>query len=103
MPLRRREFIRWAGAAGAAALAPGLGCWIPAPGRRGDGRPNILFIMTDDHAYQAVSCYDGRLNRTPHIDRLARGGSVGATGAAGTGAGIGAGWGAGAGTGDAAG
>ena len=74
MPLRRREFIRWAGAAGAAALAPGLGCRIPAPGRRGDGRPNILFIMADDHAYQAVSCYDGRLNRTPHIDRLARGG-----------------------------
>lgn len=34
-------------------------------------RPNILFIMSDDHAYQAVSCYDGRLNRTPNIDRIA--------------------------------
>ena len=35
-------------------------------------RPNILFIMSDDHAYQALSCYDGRLNQTPNLDRLAR-------------------------------
>ena len=34
-------------------------------------RPNILFIFSDDHAYQAVSAYDGGLNQTPHIDRLA--------------------------------
>jgi arylsulfatase A-like enzyme len=34
-------------------------------------RPNILFIFSDDHAYQAVSCYDGTLNRTPNIDRIA--------------------------------
>ena len=34
-------------------------------------RPNILFIISDDHAYQAVSCYDGTLNRTPNIDRIA--------------------------------
>src|SRR5689334_14653718 len=30
-------------------------------------RPNILFIMSDDHGYQAVSAYGGRLNRTPNI------------------------------------
>jgi len=35
-------------------------------------RPNILFIFSDDHAYQAISAYDGRLNNTPNIDRLAR-------------------------------
>jgi arylsulfatase A-like enzyme len=74
MPVRRREFLRWAGAAGTAAWIPGLACRIPAPGLRTDGRPNILFIMADDHAYQAISCYDGRLNRTPNIDRLARDG-----------------------------
>ena len=34
-------------------------------------RPNILFIMSDDHGYQAISAYDGRLNQTPNIDRLA--------------------------------
>ena len=34
-------------------------------------RPNILFIMSDDHAYQAISAYDDRLLQTPNIDRLA--------------------------------
>ncbi len=35
-------------------------------------RPNILFIMADDHAYQAISAYDDRLIHTPNIDRLAK-------------------------------
>lgn len=37
-------------------------------------RPNILFIMADDHAAQAIGCYGGLLSGvlpTPHIDRLA--------------------------------
>jgi len=34
-------------------------------------RPNIVFIMSDDHAYQAISAYDTTLIRTPNIDRLA--------------------------------
>ncbi len=36
--------------------------------------PNILFIMADDHAWQAVSAYDEsrHLIQTPNIDRLAR-------------------------------
>jgi len=37
--------------------------------------PNILFIMSDDHAVPAVSAYGGRLNSTPNIDRLAKEGS----------------------------
>jgi arylsulfatase A-like enzyme len=35
-------------------------------------RPNIIFIMSDDHAYQAISAYDNRLIQTPNIDRLAQ-------------------------------
>src|SRR3989337_2825911 len=35
-------------------------------------RPNIIFIMSDDHAYQAISAYDNRLIETPNIDRIAR-------------------------------
>ncbi|RPJ81134.1 MAG: sulfatase, partial [Acidobacteria bacterium] len=35
------------------------------------GRPNILFIMTDDHAAHAISCYGSRVNSTPNLDRLA--------------------------------
>ncbi|MFA5688728.1 MAG: sulfatase [Kiritimatiellales bacterium] len=35
-------------------------------------RPNILFILSDDHSRQAISCYnDGRLNQTPNLDRIA--------------------------------
>ena len=34
-------------------------------------RPNIIFIMTDDHTTQAMSCYGGRLIETPNMDRLA--------------------------------
>lgn len=35
-------------------------------------RPNIVFIMADDHGRQAASCYGSKLVRTPNIDRLAR-------------------------------
>ena len=35
-------------------------------------RPNIIFIMADDHAYQAISAYDNKLIETPNIDRIAR-------------------------------
>ncbi|HKZ38018.1 MAG TPA: sulfatase [Chryseolinea sp.] len=35
-------------------------------------RPNIIFIMSDDHAYQAISAYDNRLIETPNIDRIAK-------------------------------
>ena len=35
-------------------------------------RPNILYIMTDDHSYQTISAFGGTLIQTPHIDRIAR-------------------------------
>jgi arylsulfatase A-like enzyme len=34
-------------------------------------RPNILFILSDDHAAHAISAYGSRINQTPGIDRLA--------------------------------
>ena len=34
-------------------------------------QPNIIFIMSDDHAYQAISAYGYELNQTPNIDRIA--------------------------------
>jgi arylsulfatase A-like enzyme len=39
-------------------------------------RPNIVFIMSDDHAYQAISAYDKRLTQTPNIDRIANEGML---------------------------
>ncbi|NVJ84688.1 MAG: sulfatase [Algoriphagus sp.] len=35
-------------------------------------RPNIIFIMSDDHAYQAISAYSDHLIETPNIDRVAK-------------------------------
>ena len=35
-------------------------------------RPNIIFIMSDDHAYQAISAYSNHLIETPNIDRIAK-------------------------------
>tara|TARA_Y200000002_G_scaffold319841_1_gene279390 strand:+ start:59 stop:1675 length:1617 start_codon:yes stop_codon:yes gene_type:complete len=39
-------------------------------------KPNILFIMSDDHAYQAISAYDDKLIETPNIDRIAKDGML---------------------------
>ena len=39
--------------------------------RQEQERPNIIFIMTDDHTTQAMSCYGSRLIETPNMDRLA--------------------------------
>jgi arylsulfatase A-like enzyme len=35
-------------------------------------KPNILFIMSDDHAAHAMSCYGGGVNQTPNLDRIAK-------------------------------
>jgi arylsulfatase A-like enzyme len=37
-------------------------------------RPNIVIIVSDDHAYQAISAYGKGLMQTPNIDRIAKGG-----------------------------
>ena len=37
-------------------------------------RPNIIYIMADDHAAHAISAYGSRINQTPNIDRIATGG-----------------------------
>ena len=35
-------------------------------------KPNIIYIMADDHAYQAMSCYEDDLIQTPNIDKIAQ-------------------------------
>ncbi|HSC38301.1 MAG TPA: sulfatase-like hydrolase/transferase, partial [Chitinophagaceae bacterium] len=39
-------------------------------------RPNILYIMSDDHDAGAISAYSNKLISTPHIDRLAKEGML---------------------------
>lgn len=71
--MKRRDFLQ--GITGAA-----LASALPRAARAGragaaGGRPNILFIMSDDHAAHAISAYGSRLAKvapTPNIDRLAR-------------------------------
>lgn len=38
--------------------------------------PNIVFLFTDDHAYQAISAYGSTINHTPNLDRLAKEGML---------------------------
>ena len=42
-------------------------------------KPNVVFIMADDHAYQAISAYGSPLAKlapTPNIDRIAKNGML---------------------------
>jgi arylsulfatase A-like enzyme len=59
-----------------ALLAPAALLLPPAVPASPADRPNILFIMSDDHAAHAISAYGSRVNRTPNIDRLAREGAL---------------------------
>ena len=48
-------------------------------GRQDGERPNIIFIMSDDHAQQAMSIYGhpiGKVAPTPNIDRIGQEGAV---------------------------
>ena len=54
------------GCVAATASLTGCGPQSPKP------RPmNILYIMTDDHTSQMMSCYDRRYASTPNLDRIA--------------------------------
>ncbi|MBW8016296.1 MAG: sulfatase [Planctomycetes bacterium] len=61
----------------AAALTVGQ---VPAFATKASGKkPNILFLYSDDHAFQAISAYGGRLEKvapTKNIDRIAREGMI---------------------------
>ena len=39
-----------------------------------DPRPNIIFIYADDLGYGDLGCYGSTVNRTPHLDQLAKDG-----------------------------
>ena len=40
---------------------------VPAAVAQKSDRPNILYIMADDHAAHAISAYGSRINQTPNI------------------------------------
>ncbi|NQT86197.1 sulfatase [bacterium] len=70
--MRRRDFLESVSAAGIASAFCSARPLHAAP-----TRPNIVWIFADDHAYQAIGAYGGRLkklNPTPNIDKLAAAG-----------------------------
>ena len=73
----RRDFMKAAGLGAAALALPGCtGVMQFFSGEKSGKRPNIIFIMTDDHASHALSCYGSRINKTPNLDRLAQEGML---------------------------
>jgi len=69
--MNRRGFLKTMGLGAAALAVPGCLNGLTGTAGRGGQRPNILFIMSDDHAAQAMSCYGSKINRTPNLDRIA--------------------------------
>lgn len=70
--MRTISNIKIAATLGMTAITPLIFSRTAAP-----ARPNIVYIMSDDHAYQAISAYGGPLKDyapTPNIDRIASGG-----------------------------
>ncbi len=66
--MNRRNFLQMVGAA-ASSLALS-GC-LESAATKPAKRPNIVFVMTDDHASHAMSCYGSKINKTPNLDRIA--------------------------------
>ena len=72
--LTRRQFAKMMGLTAVATALPKC-----ASAQRPRRRPNILFIMADDHTSQAIGCYGLRLSEYAHtknIDRIAAEGAL---------------------------
>lgn len=39
-------------------------------------KPNIVIIISDDHAYQTIGTYGSKIGNTPNIDRIAKEGAI---------------------------
>jgi len=73
----------WFSNAFAAALGLAGALSLAAPGTAANTtsgtekqRPNIVYIMSDDHAAHAISAYGSKINKTPNIDRIGREGMI---------------------------
>jgi len=65
--MKRRKFLKGLGGWAAAGAASPL---LLGRALAKDERPNIVWIMSDDHARHALSIYGSRLIRTPNLDRI---------------------------------
>jgi hypothetical protein len=58
--------------AAALFLAPGSASRLSAAERP----PNVVFILTDNHGAWTLGCYGNKDIRTPHLDRMAKEGTL---------------------------
>jgi len=74
-PVRTAASVRRVALIGIAAALVAAGCARPAPraeeAAAPSARPNVLFILADDHAAPAIGAYGGGMIATPNLDRLA--------------------------------
>ncbi len=57
-------------------MTSALALVLLAAGASAGPRPNVVFVMADDHAAHAISAYGSRVNETPSLDRIAREGML---------------------------
>ncbi len=69
--INRRDFLKAAGLSVTAVAVQGCAGNLRTESVK---RTNIIYIMSDDHASHAISCYGSKINKTPNLDRLAAGG-----------------------------
>ncbi|MDT8273237.1 MAG: sulfatase [Desulfomonilia bacterium] len=67
-PMTRRQALKIIGTTVGAGL---VGMKFPGILSAGNRRPNVIFILTDDHRWDAFSGMDHPFLKTPHLDRIA--------------------------------
>ena len=67
-PVTRRQAVKTIGTTVAAGL---VGLNFPGIVSAGGRMPNIIFILTDDHRWDAFGCMDHPFLKTPNLDRIA--------------------------------
>jgi arylsulfatase A-like enzyme len=76
MSIQRLAFANLAAGVAVVMVAAAAQAQPPAAATSAAARPNIVFIMTDDHAAHAIGAYGSKVNQTPHLDRLAKEGAL---------------------------
>ncbi len=76
--LNRREFLSLAAGSAMTAALPFGGCHkkLAVHSSSQARQPNIIFLLTDDQRWDAMSCAGNRILKTPNMDKLAAEGTM---------------------------